>query len=187
MYFTDLTSRIYTYAKEINDLNNILKKTYDDIIANKISKYDATMILFKYHNAYFNIKEHSNGSGLLISPFEFYSKTVIKTSGISNSAIVDFLSLIYTDKQYINFNKYLSLNFSNQFTITTEKLYEFSTIDTDYDVKVEIPLYIEEGYNKTNEKLYQHPINSILRKVGLLEAVRAYLSLPILSIKPEGK
>ena len=186
MYFVDLSKRNYTYIKEIEDLNNILKRTYDEVLANKISKYEASIVLAKYHDAYFSISKYADSEGVLVTPYDFFSKSVIKSSGISNSAIIDYLSLIYTDKQHINFNKYLSLNFANQFTITSEKLYEFSTIDTSADVKLEIPLYIKEGYEKESNLLYTYPLVKVLRKIGLLEAIRAYLSLPIILNKQEG-
>ncbi|EPU3828910.1 hypothetical protein ACVWU4_000891 [Campylobacter coli] len=186
MYFVDLSKRNYTYIKEMEDLNNILKRTYDEVLANKISKYEASMVLAKYHDAYFSISNYPDSKGMIASPYDFFSKSVIKASGVSNSAIIDYLSVIYTDKQHINFNKYLSLNFSNQFTITTEKLYEFSTIDTNADVKLEIPLYIKEGYEKEANLVYTYPLVKVLRKIGLLEAIRAYLSLPIILNKEKG-
>lgn len=183
MYFSDLTNRIYTYGNEIEDLNHMLKKAYDEVLSNKLSKYEATLILAKYHDSYFSAKQYSYADQELLSPYEFYSKTIIKTTGIASSAIIDYLSLLYTNKDHITFNKYLSLSFTNQFTITTEKLYEFTTIDTDTTVKLDIPYYIKQGYEESLNKPYIHPINVILRKIGLLESIRAYLSLPIVKEK----
>lgn len=153
--------------KESEYVYSLLNTAYNDLLNNKISKIDATIISKKYWDIYFTYDGET-----VISPYVFFTNKYLVTDPVSCLCISDFIATYYLNYK-TNFSKYLNIN-----NIDNDNNLNNNSLEKSIIFKQSITLddinNIDNIIN-INKTSY---INILLRKIGLLNTIIALLSLP---------